>query len=188
MECTMWLWIFWRAKNDWREFLVLGRSSCFWCVGTRASLGGRALTVIELRLLKTVCLDEMLQLSMCRSPSCGLSLFSLVRSDFYRFRFLPFSSIPRNLVGRSIKRERWMCRIRDSQSKLSIPCDMQWLISTKNQTCQFISLTGPHNLFPRNSRMSVLPDSPECRSESPQLSDVPLLYLVYSSHPLRNMS
>lgn len=36
--------------------------------------------------------------------------------------------------------------------------------------------------------MSVLPDSPECRSESPQLSDVPLLYLVYSSHPLRNMS
>ena len=40
----MWLWIFWRAKHDWREFLV-GRCRVEVTeLGSRASLGSTSLS------------------------------------------------------------------------------------------------------------------------------------------------
>lgn len=44
MECTMWLWIFWRAKHDWREFLVGSSGIGRLALGTPAPLGGRTLS------------------------------------------------------------------------------------------------------------------------------------------------
>ena len=61
MECTMWLWIFWRAKHDWREFLVGSVGVVLLPLGTPAPLGGRALNsvmitfVLECLLVKEKC-------------------------------------------------------------------------------------------------------------------------------------